>query len=174
MAGTDIWLQVLRPYGGFFPPQSTLASLNGTMTAFAEAIADGGDGPLDSSYTRAERSIKVSIQVVSGMDFAMSTAKSAIQGVYDLMSGGGGPGARAITVVVNDRVDRVIGRIMVSWDIYGSGTAPMSHKPPAPTSGAARTTSGPSTADNGSMFTSRVTTNMTGAVAPGGSANVTA
>ena len=174
MAGTDIWLEVLRPYGGFLSPSSTLACLNSTMTALAGAIADGGDGPLDGSYTRVERSIIVVIEVVSGMGFAMSTAKSAIQGVYELMSGGGGPATRAITVVVNDPAYGEIGRIMVSWDRYGSGTAPMSNKAPAPTSEAVRTTNGLGIADSEAVLVSRATTNTTGAVAPGASANMTA
>ena len=174
MPGTDIWLQVLRPYGGPLPSQPTLATLNNTISAFAEAIAEGGDSLLRGSYMRFERSIKVSIQVGSGKDFAKSTAKTAIQGVYDLMSGGGGPGTRAVTVSVHDPAYGSIGMIMVSSDRYGSGTAPMSNTALAPTSEAARTTSRPGIADSESIFVSRATKNMTGALANGASANITA
>ena len=174
MAGTDIWLQVLQPYGGLLPSLRTLACLNDTMTALAEAIADRGDGPLDGRYTRMGKPIKIVIEVVSGRGFAMSTAKSALQGVYELMSGGGGPGTRAITVFVNDRAYGAIGRIMISWDRYGIGTVPMANKASASTSEAARTTNGPGIADNEAVLVSRATTNTTGAVANGASANITA
>ena len=173
VAGTNIWLQVLRPYGAFFPTQPTLAFLNNTMAALAEAIADMGDSLLGHSYTRVERAIKLYIQVTTGMNFAMSQAKSAIQGIYELMSGTGGPGARAFTVFVNDQTYGMLGRIMISWDRYGSEIAPVSNKAPAPTSGAARTTSGPGKADSEGVFVSRATTNMTGAVTPGVSTNLT-
>lgn len=174
MPGTDIWLEVLRPYGGLLPIQPTFATLDATISAFAEAIAARGDTFLRGTYMRVERSIKVSINVVSGMDFAMSTAKSAIQGVYELMSKEGGPQNRAITVFVNDRALGLLGRIMVSSDRYGSGTAPISNTAPAPTSEAARTTSGPGIVDNESIFVSRATNNMTSALANGASANLTA
>ena len=174
MLGTDIWLQVLRPYGGLLPTRQTLATLNNTMSAFAEAIAERGDNLIRGSYIRMERSIQVSINVVLGMDFAMSTAKSAIQGVYELMSEEGGLQTRAITVFVNDRALGLLGRIMLSSDRYRSGTAPLSNTAPTPTSEAARTTSGPGIADNESVFVSRATKNMTGELANGASANITA
>ena len=173
VAGTNIWLQVLRPYGAFFPTQPTLAFLNTTIAALAEAIADVGDSLLGHSYTRVERAIKLYIEVVTGMNFVMSQAKSAIEGIYELMSETGGPGARALTVLVNDQTYGIIGRIMISWDRFGSETAPVSNKAPAPTSGAARTTNGPGKADSEGVFMSRATTNMTGAVAPGVSTNFT-
>ena len=152
----------------------TLAALNDTMTAIAEAIADRGDGPLDGSYARMEKSIKIVIEVNPRRGFAMSTARSAIQGVYELMSRGGGPGTRAITVFVNEPAYGTIGRIMISWIRYGIGTAPISNKAPAPTSEAARTTNGPGKADSEAVLVSRATTNTTGAVANGASANITA
>ena len=143
------------------------------MTALAEVIADIGDSSLGHSYTRVERAIKIYIQVVTGMNFAMSTAKSAIQGIYELMSEAGGPGTRGLTVFVNDQTYGIIGRIIISWDRFGSETALVSNKAPASTSGAAGTTNGPGKVDNESVFVSRATTNMTGAVAPGVSTNLT-
>ena len=174
VAGSNLWLQVLRPYGPSFPTQPTLAFLNNTITALAEVIADIGDSSLGHSYTRVERAIKIRIQVVPGMEFTMSTAKTAIQGIYELMSEPGGLGTRGITVFVNnDETYGTIGRIVISWDRFGSETAPASNKAPAPTSGAAGTTNGPGKVDSGSVFVSRATTNMTDAVAPGVSTNLT-
>ena len=103
----------------------------------------------------------------------MSTAASALRGIYDLMVGTGGPGVQAITVVVHDNGYGIIGRIEVSSAAHASGTAPTLNEAPAMTSEAAPTTSGPGRADNEAILAARATTSMTGAVANPTSANIT-
>ncbi len=174
MAGTDIWLQVRRPYGAFLPNAATLLCLANIEAEFAEEIVDGGDRPLGGSYTKSENDINVFIQVTYRMGFLMSTAESAILGVYQVMTGIGGPGTRTITVIVNDQAHGVIGRIVVSWAGHASGTAPMLNKAPAATTEAAPTTSERGIADNEAIIAPRATTSMRGVVANLTSANITA
>ena len=173
MVGTDIWLQVLRPYGALLPNVATLSSLTDSIIDFAEVIANVGDKSLSGNVTRVENDIKIFIQVLSRAGFALSTAQSALRGIYKLMTGMGGPGSRAITVVVNDQYHGTIGRIEVSSAGHASGTAPMLNKALAMTSEAAPTTSGPGIADNETTIVARATISMTGAVANLASANIT-
>lgn len=173
MAGTDIWLQVLRPYGALLPNEATLSCLTDAIIDIGEVIAEVGDKPLHSNVTRVENDIKIFIQVLLTTDFVLSTAIAALRGVYELMIGIGGPGSRAITVVVNDQYYGTIGRIDVSSDGHASGTAPMLNDAPAMTSEAAPTTSGPGITDNEATLAARATISMTGAVANLTSANIT-
>ena len=173
MAGTDVWLRIVRPYGALLPNAATLLCLANIEVEFAEEVIDDGDRLLDGSYTEVGNDIKVFIQVTYRMGFWVSTAKSAIQGIYQVMIGTGGPGTRAVTVIVNDYNYGVIGRIVVSWAGYASGTAPTLNKAPAATSEAAPSTSGPGIADNEAIVAARATTSMRGAVANLTSANIT-
>ena len=173
MAGTDIWLKVLRPYGDFLPSPATLLCLTNTRAEFAEEIADSGDRLLGGSFTRVENDIKTFIQVIYTFGFRISMAEAALRGIYELMTGVGGPGIQAITVFVNDEGYGIIGRIMVSSAGSASGTAPMLNKTPATTIEAALTTSGPSIADNEAIIAARANISVTAAVANLTSANIT-
>ena len=171
MAGTDIWLKVLLPYGAFLPTAATLVCLTNVRAEFAEEIVDVEDRSLDGSYTRVDHNIKIFIQVISTTDFAMSTADSALRGIYELMTGNGGPGIRAIAVIVNDEAHGIIGRIAVSSAGSPPGTANMLNKAPATTIEADSATSGPGIAENEAILAARATTSMTASVANLTSAN---
>lgn len=173
MAGTDIWLQVLLPYGAFLPNPATLLCVNDLRAEFAKEIVDRGDRPLGVSYTKVENDIRVYIQVVYTSRFVMSTAESALRGISELMTGLGGPGVRAITVVVNDEAYGIMGRILVSWAGSPTRTASMLNKAPAMIIEATPITSGPGIADHEAILAARATTTMTAAVANLTSANIT-
>ncbi|KAK0516476.1 hypothetical protein JMJ35_001079 [Cladonia borealis] len=172
LAGTDMWIQVLRPYGASLPTVETLTCLINLRAGYFEEIVNVGDRPLGNSFTKVEDGIRIFIQVVDRAEFTMSKAVSALQGIYELMVGTGVPGVQAINVVVHDEYYGILGRIEVSSAARAGATAPMLNKAPAMTSEAAPTTSKPGIADNEAILASRTTANMTGAVANLTSANI--
>ena len=173
MAGTDIWIQVLRPYSGVsLPTVDTLICLANTRAGFAHEIVNVGDRPLGGSFTKLEGGIRVFIQVVDRADFTMSKAVAALQGIYQVMVGTGGPGVQAITVVVHDTYYGILGRIEVSRAARAGATASVLNTTPSMTSEAATTTSKPGIVDNEAILASRATANMTDAVANLTSANI--
>ena len=174
MAGTDIWIQVLRPYSGVsLPTVDTLMCLVNTRAGFAAEIVNVGDRPLGGSFTKVENGIRVFVQVVNRAGFTMSLAVAALQGIYELMVRTGVPGVQAITVVVHDKYYGILGRIEVSRAARAGATASVLNTTPSMTSEAATTTSKPGIVDNEAILAARATANMADAVANLTSANIT-